>query len=68
MKFKKNIYSSTSNNSIHGRNAGIPNLLRVIMWVKNFTFKSGENLEQKLHYTTIGTPTKDKKDRSIMLC
>jgi homoserine O-acetyltransferase len=29
--------------------------------VKNFTFKSGENLEElKLHYTTIGSPTKDK--------
>jgi homoserine O-acetyltransferase len=29
--------------------------------VKNFPFKSGENLEQpKLHYTTIGTVTKDK--------
>jgi homoserine O-acetyltransferase len=30
--------------------------------INNFTFKSGENLEQlKLHYTTIGNPTKDKK-------
>jgi homoserine O-acetyltransferase len=29
--------------------------------VKNFPFKSGKNLEQlKLHYTTIGTVTKDK--------
>jgi homoserine O-acetyltransferase len=29
--------------------------------VKNFPFRSGENLEQlKLHYTTIGTVTKDK--------
>lgn len=30
--------------------------------INNFAFKSGEHLEQlRLHYTTIGNPTKDKK-------
>ena len=32
--------------------------------IPNFVFKSGEHLNQlKLHYTTIGTPTKDKKGK-----
>jgi homoserine O-acetyltransferase len=39
----------------------ISNLIEGDYLVKNFTLKSGENLEElKLHYTTIGFPTKDK--------
>ena len=48
---------------IHSSNAqkNYPTPIEGDYLVKNFLFKSGESLEElKLHYTTIGTPTKDK--------